>query len=207
MADKKNILEIALIPLVIAGVGFYISYQQQKNAEIMASADRQVKILEIFSEQIINSTKESERIFAINILAALDDELAAKLAQAVSKNENEPPGVRRAADQIVQETEARASSLPVVFLHILSEDNHTVAKKVEKRLTTDGYFIPRIVRPVEEGPAGSQVRYFKLSEVSEAKKIKMSLESIGVDVELQYISGYENSARIQALHFEVWIVQ
>ena len=207
MAEKKSIIEVVLMPLVVAIVGavgtLFITSQQHKSAEILAAADRQVKILEIFADKI-TSSEESERIFALRLLDTLDNELAAKLAHAVSENESEPPKVRQAADQIVVEAEARASSLPRIYLHVLAEKNRTVALQVANKLKNEGYIIPGVVRVVESGPTSNQLRYFKKSEESEAKRIVMSLGSVGLDVVLQYISGYENSPVIQSQHYELW---
>ena len=207
MAERKSIAEVILMPLAIAFVGvlstFVVTCQQQESAETLAAADRQVKILEIFADKI-TSTEEAERIFALRLLDTLDNELAAKLAHAVSENESEPPKIRRAAGQIVAEAGARASSLPRIYLHVRSEKNRTVALQIANQLNNDGYIIPGIVRLVESGPASNQLRYFRKSEESEAKKIVMSLESIGIDVVLQYIGGHENSPVIRPQHYELW---
>ena len=59
MAEKKSILEVVLMPSAIAIVGvlstLVVTCQQQKSAETLAAADRQVKILEIFADKITSS--------------------------------------------------------------------------------------------------------------------------------------------------------
>jgi len=95
MADheKKRWIDVILMPLVVAMVGIFgtvlITSQQQKSAdtraaaaqqsaEIRASADRQLKLLEIFSQKVA-SPNHGERVVAIRLIKAVDRELAAKL--------------------------------------------------------------------------------------------------------------------------------
>ncbi len=127
-----------------------------------------------------------------------------ELAQAVSETEQEPTKVRQVANEVAEEAAARAGSLPRIYLHIRDEKNRTAARQISSRLSANGYVIPGIERLVDVGPSSSQLRYFRKSEESEARKIAEFLKSIGVNAELQYISGYENSAVIQPQHYELW---
>ena len=92
------------MPLVVAAVGafgtFVSSSQGQKSAEIRADADRQIKLLEIFSTKIASSD-ERERILGLRILKALvDNDLVEKLAKAVSATESEPGNVKKVAEEV-----------------------------------------------------------------------------------------------------------
>ena len=93
MAEHKRLLEIVLMPLVLAVVGtvgtYVVTDQQQKSAEesalaqreaaeVRADADRQLKIIGIFADKM-TSSDENDRIFAIYSVLSLDPDLAAKL--------------------------------------------------------------------------------------------------------------------------------
>ena len=207
MSEKKGLLEIVLMPLVVVLVGtvstHFITAQQHKSAETLAAADREVKLLEIFSEKMA-SNEESERIYALKLLGTLDSNLATRLAQTVLENEREQPKVLQTANQIIEEAKARENSLPIIYLHVRSTEYQSGALVVSEKLKNYGYFFPNFVRVVNEGPEHTQPRYFKNSEKSSAEKIVASLKEVGVPVRLQYISGFEESTVTQPLHFELW---
>ena len=121
MAEQKSWIELVLMPLAVTIVGtvgtYFVTQQQEKNAQIMsqsqlastrqmAAADRQVKILEIFSEKI-TSNEQSQRILALRLLKAVDDDLAEKLAVAVSELEPKKSEVRRVAKEVAKEAATR----------------------------------------------------------------------------------------------------
>lgn len=207
MPEQKSWVEIVLMPLVVAFVGILgthlITSQQQQSVEIKAVEDRQIKILEIFAEKI-TSSDEGERIFALRLLGAVDNDLAAKLANAVSETENKPTAVRRVAEQVVIEAEARAASQPRIYLHIQDELNREIAQKVGEELRHNSFSVPSIEFLVDGGPQSSQLRYFRKSEEEQAEHIVEILKSTDVDVKIQYIGGYENSTIIQPQHYELW---
>ena len=207
MSEKKSLLEVVLMPLVVVLVGIvsthFITAQQHKSAQTLAAADRQVKLLEIFSDKI-SSNKESERIYALKLLGTLDSKLATRLAQTVLENEGEQPKVLQTANQIIEEAKARENSLPKIYLHVRSAEYQSDALAISDKLRNYGYFFPKFVRVVDEGPEYTQLRYFKNSEKSAGEQIVASLKEMGIPVRLQYISGFEESTAIQSLHFELW---
>jgi hypothetical protein len=111
MGDSKSKLEIVLMPLAVALVGIagslIISNYQSRNASLLvaaqndnasklakaqteaatekANADRQIKVLEIFSKKITGEDRDRE--IALRILRALDPDLHEKLASAVAESE------------------------------------------------------------------------------------------------------------------------
>ena len=128
MTEHKSWIEIVLMPIVVTLVGiagtFFITSQQEKSAGIMrdtqlaiaqemAAADRQIEILGLFAEKII-STKESERILALNVLRAVDAKFAETLATAVSNTEPKGSPIKVVAEQVAQEAATRGYSFPVV---------------------------------------------------------------------------------------------
>ena len=93
MAERKTLLEIVLMPLVLVVVGtlgtYVVTDQQRRAAEqnavaqreaaaVRAAADRQLKMMDIFADKM-TSPDENERIFAIYSVLSLDPDLAAKL--------------------------------------------------------------------------------------------------------------------------------
>ena len=70
------------MPLVLAAVGTLgtcaVTEQQRKSAEIRAAADRQLEMVNIFTQKM-TSEEEDDRIFALFSLLSLDSDLAAKL--------------------------------------------------------------------------------------------------------------------------------
>jgi hypothetical protein len=218
MNNKKSFIEVVLMPLVIAIVGiggtYFLTTQQEKNAETsktaqlestreLAEADRQLKILEIFAEKVA-SQDQQERILALRLLDALDPALAEKLATAVLASEPEESEVRKVADEVAQEANAKARFLPRVYIHIRSNENRERARAVGERLKELGYVVPGIERIVDTGPRNSQLRYFRNTEKEEAVKIIDVLDQIGVRLNLEYIRGYEESDKIRPGHFEIW---
>jgi hypothetical protein len=207
MPDKKNWVEIFLMPLVIAGVGilgtYLITQQQETNAIAKADSDRQVKILEIFAEKITDKD-EKQRLLAIKLLRAVDDELAEKLASAVAETEPEKSDVKIAATKIADEAKARIEHKPRIYIHVSGNEEKNAAESVEKLLEDQGWIVPGIQRVGGRSPNSSQLRYFRRSEKPKAEEIHESLVNAGYDVSLNYISGYETSTAIRAMHFEIW---
>lgn len=209
------------MPLVVALVGiagtFFITQQQERNAQVMsdaqlvstkemAAADRQIKILEIFAEKIASADPE-QRILALRLLRAIDGEFAEKLAVAVSEGESEQSEVRIVADQVAEEAGARARLLPRVYVHIRAEEDRIRARSVGEELKTGGYVVPGVERLVDIGPSFSQLRFFKKVERHEAKQVVTFLDSIGVPVKMKYVPGYEDSKSIRPRHYELWFAR
>ena len=218
MANNKNWIEIILMPLVIALVGvagtYFITQQQEKNANTMretqlentremAEADREIKILELFTEKI-TSQDENQRLMALRMLRAINADLAERLAKAVSEAEPENTEIRKVADQIADEAKAVRTGVPRIFFHIQTEEDRAPAKNIALKLQESGYIIPGIERLVDKGPKTSQLRYFRKSEAKIAEEIVENLKTYGVEVKSKYISGYETSPLIRPGHFEIW---
>jgi len=162
-----------------------------------------VKILEIFAEKVA-SQDQQERILALRLLDALEPALAEKLASAVVAAEPQESEVRKVADEVAQEANAKARFLPRVYIHIRSDEDREWARAVAERLKAMGYVVPGIERLVDTGPRMSQLRYFRNTEKEEAVKIIDVLDQIGVRLNLEYIRGYEESDKIRPGHFEIW---
>ncbi|HEX6861365.1 MAG TPA: hypothetical protein VF414_01035 [Thermoanaerobaculia bacterium] len=222
MADRKNWTEIFLMPVVIALVGFagtyFITQQQEssawiagqaqiKSAQQQAAAERQIKVLDIFSEKI-TSSDPNQRILALNLLRAIEPEFATKLALAVSAAEAPKSEVKRVAQQVAIESTARAekASTPArVYVHIREDEDRPHARLIEESLESNGFDVPGIERVGRRSPSNSQLRYFRRSEEPEANEIVEILTATGVAVKPQYISGHEKSTAIRPRHYELWL--
>lgn len=148
MNNKKSVIEMVLMPLVVALVGiggtYFITTQQERNAKTskdaqlesareMADADRQVKILEIFAEKVA-SKDQQERILALRLLDALDPALAEKLATAVKQGEPEQSEVRKVADQVAEEAKTSLERRAIILIRNLFSDDPQVRKAAAQDL-------------------------------------------------------------------------
>ncbi len=218
MAENKNWIEIFLMPLVIAGVGilgtYLITNQQELNATAKADSDRQVaranadsdrqvKILEIFAEKITNEDKK-QRLLAIKLLRALDDDLAEKLASAVAEAEPDESEIKIVAIKVADVAKARIELRPRIYMHVLSNNEKEAAKAVEQLLEKNDWIVPVIQRVGTKTPDTSQLRYFRKAEKSTAVEIRDTLKNQNYDISLTYIPGYEDSNLIRPMHFEIW---
>ncbi len=124
-SEKKSILEIVLMPLVIALVGvmstWAITLVQQENserqiiaqlesAEKIAEGNLKVKALEIFKENIFDEDAQKRKI-AISMLSSLDPELGLSISTAIAENEEEQAEIRALAGKAAEEIQERATKL------------------------------------------------------------------------------------------------
>ncbi len=207
MPEKKNLIEIFLLPLVIACVGvlgtLLVTQQQEANAKAKADSDRQVKILEIFAEKI-TSEDEKQRVLALKLLRALDDDLAEKLALAVAESEPERSEIRQVATKVADVAKARIELRPRIYMHVDGNREKQAAEAIEQLLERNGWTVPGIERVGAKSPNVSQLRYFRKAEKDTAQEIHNSLKQANYDITLKYISGYEDSKTIRSMHFEIW---
>jgi hypothetical protein len=206
----KSWAEIFWIPFVLAVVGilgtFFITKQQEISAQVKADSDRQVKILEIFSEKI-TSPDENQRVLAVKLLRVIDDDLATKIAEAVAEVESPETKVSQAAAEVATEARARRPILPRIYVHVKSDTDREHALAVVNLLETQQFVVPGIQRVGPRSPNESQLRYFRKSEKNQAEHILQILKQAGYSVSLAYIDGYEDSSKIGPLHFELWFAE
>jgi len=118
-----KLLEVILMPLVIALVGFigtkFITKSQIRSSENISSTEltsiekrsrdeKQLKLLEIFSNKI-TSKDLNERILAVKLLGLLDPTLSTQLATIVAEDSSENRNVRMAANVIIQNAAKQSS--------------------------------------------------------------------------------------------------
>ena len=103
----KSWVEVILMPLVVAVVGtmgtYLVTSEQRKSAELIAEADRQIRIIEIFADKI-TSADENERLLAIGLTGTLDAELSARIMTiAIDQRREKSEAVREAIDNLTSQ--------------------------------------------------------------------------------------------------------
>jgi hypothetical protein len=107
MENKKSLLEIILMPIIVGLVGvlgtYFISMQQIASAEKSARSDQQIKMLEIFSNKITSPNKNDQEL-AVRILNTMDPELARNLATAVFESDSVDSSIKNIASQYFEKS-------------------------------------------------------------------------------------------------------
>jgi hypothetical protein len=114
MADeKKTLLEIILMPLVVAVIGATSTFAitsvqianserqfqaQLQSAEKIADGNLKVKALEIFRENIFEDDLQKRKM-AVGMLTALDRELGLQISKVIAENKDESPEIQKLASE------------------------------------------------------------------------------------------------------------
>lgn len=114
MAERRYWVEVVLMPIVVATVGIFGTYQitkvqedsaliasdaQRASAIKAADADRQVKILEIFASKITSDDLDQRKL-ALRLLESIDPQLATRLAAAAVAEEPPDSPLRAVAKDV-----------------------------------------------------------------------------------------------------------
>jgi hypothetical protein len=217
MAEQKSVIEIVLMPLVVAIVGIIgtvlITAQQQDNTQALSeaqlkstedrsSADRQIRVLEMFVEKI-TSGNERDRILALKILEELDPGLAAKLASAVSMTETTNTEVSKLAKVVAQDAAVRANKSRV-FIHIATEAQRSLALNIARGLGSKDVVVSGVER-ISNPPTDSQLRYFRDEDKEGAEFIVAALKEFEIKIKPKFTKGYESIARPG--DYEIWFAK
>ena len=124
---SKSILEIVLMPLVIAAVGaigtMYITQAQLNSTERIAvmqraqameqsDSSRQLKLIEIFGDKITSSNIEDKKL-AIGLLRLIDPTLGENLTKLVLEEQKAAPEIREfARDELQRRIQLSADASP-----------------------------------------------------------------------------------------------
>ena len=205
--EGKSLIEIVLMPLVVAMVGFWgtwiISERDERNATLRAASEREAKMVEIFANKITSSDK-NEKIMALKLLEVMEPDLAQKLGEAVLESDLDEQ-VRAIASNAVEVATARSMSLPRIYIHIQKEEQRNYARTLSQKLKKKGFLVPGIERISHTGPEKTEFRYFFEDEKDNAHKIIGKMKSWDYECKSAYIAGYENSTTVKRGHFEIWI--
>ncbi|OQX27546.1 MAG: hypothetical protein BWK80_04735 [Desulfobacteraceae bacterium IS3] len=96
---------------------------------------------------------------------------------------------------------------PRVFFHITDESQRGLANGLAKKISSDGSLVVPGIQKVDKSksPPSNELRFFRKSEEEEANKIALKISESGVKVTLRYVAGYENSDKVRAGTYELWI--
>ncbi len=145
--NSKSIIQSLITPVVIAIVGglgtYFITEQQIKSsirlsesqiqsAESLAKSNQQVKIIEIFSDQIVSKDLR-EREIAIRILESLEPDLATKLISAVENTQTEDTLIRNIAKDIRTRDLSKGHSYTLISSHSHLDSAVKYAEKMKDR--------------------------------------------------------------------------
>lgn len=222
MSERKSLIEIALMPVVVALIGIVgvIMVQQERNAQALrkaqlessaaaAAADREVRMLEIFAG-MITSPDESQRVLGLQMLRALEVDVAERLAGAITQGGAITEGVAESSelptvpDPVAEDVATVDMGAPRIYMHIQQEADRLPARAIASHLAAKGFAVAEIEHMVDGGPRLSQLRFFREAEQEEASEISKILEGLGVGVELTYIAGYEESRSNRPRRYEIW---
>jgi hypothetical protein len=202
-----------VIPVVIAGTGWYISDKQQELAKAQQEADRVAILLPSLASQ---NPQERELAFSLVNYYQSNNQLPNAVMPILSSVWGAEDRTGDASDTPTQVslTTARVSDaenkvaqlLPRVYFHIASNSQREMARNLEAKLESSGFIVPGI-QNVGNGPENSEVRYFwtQHGEAEEAQEIGEKLKEFGLEqLVVRFIPGYED-ARIRPRHYELWI--
>lgn len=135
-------------------------------------------------------------------------EIANKAYQQLSKYV--PAGTAEAAvQQAVQSTPGQAALVPLIYLHIATEEQRPFAVQLGDKLRGAGYQVAKGIENVQAiAPQRSQLRYFfKTDNDQGTQRMLEQLKSWGVDARAIYI-GMDPKTSLRVLRpkqFELWL--
>ena len=152
-----------------------------------------------------HSTMKAESIDLLTKIRGLRAEFSeAKLAQI------EKSAASLEAASVNVPIESGSSAPPArVYLHIATEDQRALAKKIGQRLINRGYLVPGIENISAKGnsPTSTELRYYKDSEVDEVKKIIEFLKSTDLvdSIAPEDLSESRWALGNRPRHYELWL--
>lgn len=200
---------IALLSLLGAALVLialiYGSVELTKVEKAKQRAQEDLKTIEAKLVTDQQASKEAElRLAQLNA----EIEIANKAYQQLSKYV--PPGTAEAAvKEAAASTLGQASIVPLIYIHIATEEQRPFAVEVGNKLRAAGYQVAKGIQYVGNiAPNHSQLRYFFQSDNDQAMdQIVANLKSWGVDTKSQYI-GMDPQASLRVLRpkqFELWL--
>ena len=95
---------------------------------------------------------------------------------------------------------------PRFYTHLANVDQTARADKLRDALEEKDYVVASYEVVGDNAPSTNQLRYFHQDSAGEAKEIVNLLQSLDQNPwTAVYIKGYENSVKIRAHHFEIWL--
>jgi hypothetical protein len=97
-----------------------------------------------------------------------------------------------------------AETRPRIYSQVQTDAQEQQLIPVRKHMAEKGYITPEPTR-VSVGPREAELRYFRTSEQGKAKEIAVELDRASLKVIPRYVAGFEESGKIRANHFELWL--
>lgn len=91
-----------------------------------------------------------------------------------------------------------------LYIHIGSDTQRAGAESTAQVLRADAVVVPGIELR-SNVPKGSELRYFRATERSEAEGIAATVRKVWPDVNARYVPGFEQSSGIRSRHYELWL--
>jgi len=205
--NRKAWSEIWLLPIALTVVGVLsthiITSQQLESAKIIAESDREVQLLQIVADHIMG-TDDRKRKFAVALVRALDPDLERRVLRSLT--ELEPPytpvgtiihAERRAADAAVRERRADTR----IFIMIRNEQDRPAAQAIAEKLEAERFVVFSRGYLEREGPAHTELRYFRAEDELEAMLLRGILVDVDIAINLKHMRGFGVPQR----QFELWI--
>ena len=174
--------------LVVLGAVGSATYRwidaQQQEARAAQEAQRQAEYLSKASEQ----------------------ELVRVQTQLVARPPAEgPPPPSPGPSRAPASTTSSSAQTPRVYIQVRSQAEAARAREISGGLQNAGFLVPR-PEILDTGPSVTEVRYFRAAEKPSADRILRVLHDAGDrSAGVRYVTGFEDSARVPANQFEVWL--
>jgi hypothetical protein len=216
--DKLEIVAKVLWPVVLAVVSGVYTYRQAQQEIVDKTAGRVAGYL-----TTLTTGNVAEQRVAVALLtweaqrhpgAVPDDILLTLLPSLVAiARSSRDSGLAGAASHLATALAPRSDTVishlatqPTtrVFLQIRSEEQRELAASVAALLTSRGFVAPGIER-LAEGPARTEVRFFRQIERPIADSLASILALRGIKKpRVVYVPGYEASTQVRAGTMEIW---
>jgi hypothetical protein len=215
---KADLVSKILTPVVIFFLGTMYSCQQKRIDVEQKSLDRVTNLAKSLSSA--NAGEQKVALALITREKQLHPDLIPtdilpvalpEVLQLATNSKN--PEVAAQAQQLALDLGANTNLVqeiktsiiqPRIYMQIPDENLRDQAAQIKGQLESLSYIVPGIEK-VRAFTGPTQVKYFKTTEMPEAKTIAEQLRTFGVnDAKEIYIPGSEDSKKMRARHYEVW---
>jgi AAA ATPase domain len=111
---------------------------------------------------------------------------------------------RRGSDTVPPPPSPTSELKPRLYIQVRSPKARDDMSALAMTLRGKGIDVPA-TQVLDTGPSMTELRYFRKGEVGRAKEILAVVNASIGEARLAYVDGYEQSQRIRAYHFELWV--
>jgi hypothetical protein len=91
-----------------------------------------------------------------------------------------------------------------LYIHIGRAEQRAGAQSAADALGAEAVVVPGIELR-SNTPQASELRYFRMTERSEAEGMAATVRTVWPDVKARYVAGFEQSTGIRPRHYELWL--